>query len=418
MFYYIYYVLFHDNSYKTIVIIAVYDTKKTEWATQGVVELSEATLPQFTRRRKFNFKAHQIVSDSKSMYDIIMGRDILQQIGLDILYSSNEFCWDEIKVPMTPRGYWTKQSVKQFDEYEDTEKAEEAFLLDAKYGKVDLKKVVEEQTHLNEENKKILLELLQQFEGIFQGTLGRYTGDEVKIELKENVKPFHAKAYRIPHSILPVLKKEVERLERIGVVSKNRNSKCAAPSFAIPKKDMTIRFISDFRQLNKSVQRKPFPLPHIRDLLDSTGEFLWATAIDLSMSYYHIRLSSEAKDLCTIILPLGKYCYNVLLMGFVGSTNIFQHIMNNMFSDLPSVLCYLDDLIVLGSGTFEEHVAQLKEVFSRLLEKGFQVNPLLKTFWAQSEVEYLGFIISRDGIQPQPKKIQGIKALSRPTNQK
>ena len=135
------------------------------------------------------------------------------------------------------------------------------------------------------------------------------------------------------------------------------------------------------------------------------------------MYYYHIRLDKEARDLCTIILPWGKYAYNVLLMGFIRSTDIFQHIMNIMFSNLPTVLCYFDDLIVLSSGEFKEHVGQLEEVFSRLSEKGFQVNPL-KTFWAQLEVQYLSFIISRNSIQPQPKKIQGIEALTRPTNQK
>ena len=327
-------------------------TRKTEWTTQGgdfttqgVVELDEASLPQFTRRRKFSFRAHQIVSEAKGMYDIMLGRDFLQQIGLDILYSSKEFCWDDIKVPMTNCGHWTKQSVKQFNECKDQDETEEEFLLDAKYEKIDLNKVVERQTHLNQENKELLQELLQKFKGIFQGTLGRYTGDEVHIELKKNVKTFHAKAYWIPHAMLPVLKRDVEQLEDIRVLSKKKNSKWAAPSFTIPKKDMTIRFISDFRQLNKSVQRQPFPLPHIPNLLDSTGEFKWATAIDLSMGYYHIRLDKEARNLCTVILPWRKYVYNVLPMGFVGSTDIFQHIMNNifsdLFSDLPVVLCYL-----------------------------------------------------------------------------
>ena len=248
-------------------------TQKTKWTTQvgdftiqGVVELDKATLPQFMCRSKFSFRAHQIVSKAKGMYDIILGRDFLQQI-------EKEFCWDDIKVPITNPGHWTKQLVKQFSKCKDPDETEETFLLDVKYEKINLNKVVERQTHLNQENKELLQTLLQKFEGIFQGTLGRYTGDKVNIELKKNVKPFHAKAYRIPHAILLVLKKEVEQLEEIRVLSKKKNSKWAAPSFAIPKKDMTIRFISDFRQLNKSVQRKLFPLPHIRDLLDSTAEF-------------------------------------------------------------------------------------------------------------------------------------------------
>ena len=143
----------------------------------------------------------------------------------------------------------------------------------------------------------------------------------------------------------------------------------------------------------------------------------WATAVDLSMGYYHMKLNKESRDACTIILPWEKYCYNALLMGFCGSTDIFQDALGNLFADLVHVLVYLDDIIIIGSGSYEEHLTQVEEVLARLKEKGFQVNPL-KSFWAKSEGEYLGFVITRKGICPQKKKIQGILSMKEPTSTK
>jgi len=112
-------------------------------------------------------------------------------------------------------------------------------LLDAKYAKADSHEVIEQQNHLYSEQRQI-----------------------------------HGEAFRIPHSIKPVLKKEVDKLVKIGLLSPNKDSKWTAPSFVIPKKDGTIRFISDFRQLDKRVLRNTYPLPHMRVLLDSTGVFV------------------------------------------------------------------------------------------------------------------------------------------------
>ena len=185
--------------------------------------------------------------------------------------------------------------------------------------------------------------------------MGTWKGPLFNIEIKADVQPYQAKPFRIPKSIYPVLKKE-ERLVKIGVLSPNPTLMWAAPSFAIPKKDGTIRLISDFRQLNKSTKRKPFPLPHIKDMLHYVGRMRWATAVDLSMGYYHMKLNKELQDVCSIILPLGKYCYNALPMGFCGSTDIFQHALGTLFADLAHVLVYLDDIIIIGTGSYAEHL--------------------------------------------------------------
>ena len=187
-------------------------------------------------------------------------------------------------------------------------------------------------------------------------------------------------------------------------------SEWACPTFAIPKKDKTIRVVSDFRGLNRIIKRKPYPVPLIQDIMPSIVKFRYVTAINLVMGYYSMGLAKNAKEKCMICLSWGLYQYEVLPMGLIVSSDVFQEAMGNLMLDLENVYCYLDDIIVIGNSSFQDHIAQVDEVLSRLKEKGMQIH-LRKSAWARDSVEYLGYIIGRDGIRPQTKKIQGIRKL-------
>jgi hypothetical protein len=109
------------------------------------------------------------------------------------------------------------------------------------------------------------------------------------------------------HRPTETLKVEVERLCKSGVLRKVNRSEWAAPTFIIPKKDGSVRFISDFRELKKWIRRKPFPIPKIQDMLLKLEGFKYATSLILNKGCYHIQLSPHSKELCTIVLPWGKY---------------------------------------------------------------------------------------------------------------
>ncbi len=91
--------------------------------------------------------------------------------------------------------------------------------------------------------------------------------------------------------------------------------------------------------------------------------------------------------------------------------------MGALFTDMPVVTMYMDDSIVFGYLDFNSHLSDVAEVLRRLKEAGMQVNPS-KCLWFQTSVTYLGFQITREGIQPQSNKIQGILNMKQPTNQK
>jgi hypothetical protein len=135
------------------------------------------------------------------------------------------------------------------------------------------------------------------------------------------------------------------------------------------------------------------------------------------MGYYSMPLSNEAKKLCVISLPWGLYQYKVLPQGIKPATDIFQQRMNSLYHDMDTVDTFLDDTMILGYDTFDAHLSDLIEVLRRLLAAGMQVNAG-KCKWFHHTVTYLGYIILRDGIKPQPEKIQGILNMHCSTTQK
>ena len=75
---------------------------------------------------------------------------------------------------------------------------------------------------------------------------------------------------------------------------------------------------------------------------------------------------------------------------------------------------YIDDLLVLCKNRFENHIKQLRIIFVRLRSEGLKVNSHKCSFWLK-EIPYLGYVITREGIKPDPKKVQGIIDLGRPS---
>ena len=138
-------------------------------------------------------------------------------------------------------------------------------------------------------------------------------------DLKPNVEPYHGRPYPVPQSQMKVFKKEVERLCKIGVLKRQEESEWASPAFIIPKSNQTVRFLSDFREVNKRIICTPYPIPKISSILQEMEGFTFATALDLNMGYYTIRLNLDTQKICTIIPPWGKYLYLRLPMGISGA---------------------------------------------------------------------------------------------------
>ena len=122
------------------------------------------------------------------------------------------------------------------------------------------------------------------------------------------------------------------------------------------------------------------------------------------MVYYHIRLSENASNLCTIIIPWVKYRYKFLPMGVASYPDIIQHKTNDLIHELGFIPEYIDDLLVLTRGDWTYRVQKLELTLTKLKVKGLKYN-IEKSFFVHTKMEYLGFWDARNDAKSIHKKI-------------
>ncbi len=150
-----------------------------------------------------------------------------------------------------------------------------------------------------------MLKLLTEFEDIFDGTQGDWNTEPISLKLKEGAKPCLCRPFLTPNAHKEMLKTEVQMLCELGVLKWQPESEWASPSFIVPKQNQTVRFVSDFREVNKWIVRNPFSIPQISTVLQELEGFTYSTALDLTMGYYTIRLEPDLSKICTIVFPRG-----------------------------------------------------------------------------------------------------------------
>jgi hypothetical protein len=247
------------------------------------------------------------LGDQAPMYDLILGKQTLHDLGAVLDFKEKTIQIDKILLPMRnitnlqlktsiTRALWHNTSClaqEPFSTHSVTKRMVDIF--DAKYERADLPAIIRENcSHSTASNSEKLLSVLLKFESLFDGTLGDWKLPPVSFELKEGMKPYYGRLYSIPHKHKAVLMNEIKRLCKIGVLVWQPSSRWVLPTFIIPKKDSTVCTISDFRKLNMHIVRKPYPIPNTSTILEELEGFTYATALDLNMGYYTIRLDPAA----------------------------------------------------------------------------------------------------------------------------
>ena len=231
-----------------------------------------------------------------------------------------------------------------FDNYWDEIDSFASQILQANYKPADTDKLAREQKHLTKNQQEDLAKLLREFSKLFSGELGKYQGQKVHLEVEKHAKPKHARPYSVPHTQMNLFKQELMRLVDIGVLRPIGATEWASPTFIRPKKDNTVRWLTDFRELNKVLKRRVYPLPNIQEVLTKRSGYEFFSKLDISMCYYTFELDEESQELCTIITPFGKFCYNRLAMGLTCSPDICQELMENIFRDIEDSDVFIDDI--------------------------------------------------------------------------
>jgi len=378
-------------------------------------------LPAFDKNRVISDHSFEVF-DADCRYDVILGADFLEKVGMNLRYSDLTVEWLGNTIPMQTLGksvnaveveqYLNQMEIEEMgidiDSYLSTP------ILEAKYVKWSIDEVIKDHcSHLNVKQQAELHQLLTRHAKLFDGTLGKYPGEPMHIEVEPGATPVYRRPYPVPVVHMAAFKKELEHLVSLGVLSPVRDTEWGLPTFITPKKDGRIRWVSDMRELNKVIKRTQYTLPIINDVLRKRKGYEFLTKLDISMQFYTFELDEESKKLCTIVTPFGPYCYNRVPMGLKISPGYAQARMEEVLRGIDDVDCYIDD-IGLFSTSWENHLSVLDEVLGRLEANGFTINPL-KCEWGVKETDWLGYWLTPTGLKPWAKKVESILKMKPPT---
>ena len=257
-------------------------------------------------------------------------------------------------------------------------------------------------------------DVIKQFPQVFKG-LGKLEGSYT-IKLKENAVPFALTTpRRVPIPLLPKVKEELLRMEKMGVITRiEEATDWCAGMVVVPKPSGKVRICVDLTNLNESVCRERHILPSVEQTLAQIGGAKHFSKLDANSGYWQIQLDTESSKLTTFITPFGRFRFNRLPFGIMSAPEHFQRRMTEILGDIEGVVCLVDDVLVSGK-TQEEHDQRLLEVLSRIKRSGLTLGPD-KCEINKTSVKFLGQLVDENGVRPDPEKVQAIMQMKPPTS--
>ncbi|XP_062557640.1 uncharacterized protein K02A2.6-like [Armigeres subalbatus] len=248
---------------------------------------------------------------------------------------------------------------------------------------------------------------------LFSDTLGLCSKTKIQLSLKEPCRPVFRPRRPVSYAMLPVVDKELDRLERLHIISPVDYSEWAAPIVVVRKATGNVRICGDYSTgLNDRLQSHQYPLPLPQDIISKLSNCTVFSQIDLSDAFLQMEVDENSRHLLTINTHRGLYQYNRLPPGVKAAPGAFQQLIDTMLAGLPCTAGYLDDVVVGGKNA-DEHQRNLHAVLQRIEEFGFTIRPEKCSFGKQ-QIGYLGLLWDRHGVRPDPAKIEVIKNLPPP----
>ena len=266
--------------------------------------------------------------------------------------------------------------------------------------------------------RKLYEELILANHDIFskdKNDLGRANNFEHHIEMKSN-EPIFRKQYEIPEAHKQLLQTQIQEWLKLGVIQPSR-SRYNSPMFLVPKKDGSLRVVQDFRALNANSQDDRYSMKDVSECIGDigrAGSTIFST-LDLTSGFWQMPLTPESQHLTAFSVPgLGQFEWVMSPMGLLGCPASFQRLVEAAMNGLTQVIVYIDDLL-LHTTTHPDHRQRLQLLFNRLRQTGLKVN-LKKCEFGATNVSYLGFRLTPNGILPGTDKLKAVRDTPPPSN--
>jgi transposase InsO family protein/DNA-binding MarR family transcriptional regulator len=266
----------------------------------------------------------------------------------------------------------------------------------------------------SEYEKQVVAGLLVKYQQIFskhEWDLGLTALAEHSINTGE-APPIKQRPRRVPMAYASEEKKAIEDLLQKGVIQKS-TSPWASPIVLVRKKSGAVRPCVDYRKINALVKPDGFPLPRIQDCLDAVAGSSLFSSFDLTSGYFQIPLKKEDIPKSAFCCKFGHFEMTRMPFGLNNAASTFQRTMELALQGLQWETClvYIDDIVVFAAD-FNQHIERVTQVFERMKQAGLKLKPE-KCNMLQTEVVFLGHIVSKEGIRPDPTNIA--KILQWPT---
>ena len=270
---------------------------------------------------------------------------------------------------------------------------------------------------LSSKQQEELQQLLEEYQDVFSKQGDPISSTSlVEHEIHTNGRPIRQPFRRQNPIIRDIEQQQVKEMLRDGVIRPSI-SPWASPVVMVKKKDGSMRFCVDFRQMNDATIKDAHPLPRIDDTLESLYGAQYFTTLDLKSGYWQVPIKEEDKEKTAFRTSSGQlYKFNQLPFGLCNAPATFSRLMDRTLAGLAWNIClyYLDDIIVFSS-TWAEHLQRLKAVFERLRRANLKLGARKCTLAAR-EVSFLGYKVTPEGLEPEPRLMEAISKLPPPIN--
>ena len=223
--------------------------------------------------------------------------------------------------------------------------------------------------------------------------------------------PVSTRPRRLSHDKLKAVKADFEKMVEQGSC-KRANSPWSSALTVVPKSEGVWRSCGDYRALNAVTIPDKYPIPHIQDFNQSIGTSKVFSTIDLVRAYHQIPVAEEDVNKTAVTTPFGNFVFVSMPFGLRNAAQTFQRFMDEVTRGLDFVYVYIDDIIVFSKDD-DEHLLHLETLFKRLHDYGIAINAG-KSHFVRTQVDFLGFSVSPEGIAPLPEKVKVISDYPMP----
>lgn len=225
--------------------------------------------------------------------------------------------------------------------------------------------------------------------------------------------PIRLRPHRLPVAKRQAAEQKLQEMAAAGVIEPS-SSPWAAPVVLVRKKDGDWRFCVDYRRLNAVTKADSYPLPRIDDALDKVAGSSWFSSLDLRSGYWQVELAPDAREKTAFTLGTGLWQFRSMAFGLRNAPATFERLMERVLAGIPKERCvvYLDDVLA-HAPTFDDALTCLEQVMGAVKAANLRLHPK-KCRLLQRKVQFLGHVISGDGVATDPDKVRAVQQWPTP----